>query len=341
MSDLSRRRFIQSAALGAAAGLAGAAHAAPDHRPEPPPDQNDRPQRVDRRKLGRLGAEVSILGLGLGSAFTRPFRRDPEAVHNALKLALDLGVNYFDTARAYGPSEDMIGPFVKAHRKHVFLVSKSGRRDEDGFKRELETSLKNLHTDHIDLYHLHNFSPRRDRDLKAIENGAVRAARQMKDQGVIGGFGVTGHSGAKILVDCVKRFDPDALLTVFPADRPDRGRYEDDLLPLARRKNMGVIAMKTVRHARNSDLKASDLPRYAMSLDGVHCTIVGLDGEAHLRENAKMATGFTPLDAGARAEMSEQVRLALHDQPAPWDMPGYDDADPDHAPRHADPTRKA
>lgn len=322
MTDLSRRRFIQTAVTGAAAlGAANLDTAAAAPRAESKPA----PGSIDRRRLGRIGAEVSILGAGLGSAFTRPHARDHDAALALLQAALDAGVTYYDTARAYGPSEQMIGPFVKTNRKKLFLVSKSGRRDYDGFNRDVETSLKNLQTDHIDLYHLHNFSPWRDKDLEATEKGAVRAARKLKDQGVIRAFGVTGHSGAGILIQCINRFDPDAVLTVFPADRPDDGKYEDELLPLARKKHMGVIAMKTVRHARNSDLKASDLPRYAMSLNGVHCTIVGLDGEAHLRENAKMASNFTPLDAGARSEMTRRIRLALHGQPAPWDMPGYDD----------------
>lgn len=325
MSDLSRRTFIKSAVAGAALSATGAGYArAADADADANPDAAA-PGPVTQQKLGKLNAEVSILGAGLGSAFTRPHARDPDAAVALLDKALAFGVTYYDTARAYGPSEKMIAPFVKANRKKIFLVSKSGRRDYDGFNREVETSLKNMQTDHIDLYHLHNFSPRRDKDLEAVENGAVRAARKLRDQGVIGGFGVTGHSGARILIDCINRFDPDAVLTVFPADRPDDGKYEDQLLPLAKKKNMGVIAMKTVRHARNADLKASDLPRYAMSLEGVHCTIVGLDSEAHLRANAEMATNFKPLDVGARAEMSRNVRTALHDQPAPWDMPGYDD----------------
>lgn len=322
MSDLSRRRFIQSAVAGAALGAAGSRADAADPSK---PDADAQPGPIDQRQLGKLGRKVSILGAGLGSAFTRPHARDHDAARALLENALAIGVTYYDTARAYGPSERIIGPFVKDNRKKLFLVSKSGRRDYDGFNREVETSLKNLQTDHIDLYHLHNFSPWRDKDLNAIENGAVRAARKLKDQGIIGGFGVTGHSGADILIDCIKKFDPDAVLTVFPATRPDNGEYEDKLLPLAREKNMGVIAMKTVRHARNADLKASDLPRYAMSLNGVHCTIVGLDSEAHLRDNAEMATNFIPLDAGARNQMTNRIRLALHDQPAPWDMPGYND----------------
>ena len=82
-----------------------------------------------------------------------------------------------------------------------------------------------------------------------------------------------------------------AVLTIFPCTRPDKGRHEDELLPLARARQMGVIAMKTIRYARQANLPAKELLRYALSLDGVNTAIVGLDGLGHLNENATVASG--------------------------------------------------
>lgn len=339
MNQPTRRELLKNAALGAGAAALGlgatvrgdAAPGAPGAAPGAAPPAGaagattPAAGKVDRRTLARIGKQASILGLGLGSAFTQPYQDDREAAHALLTEALTLGVNYFDTARAYGQSESIIGPFVEKHRDELFLVSKSGDRTYDGFLREFETTLKNLRTHRIDLYHLHNFNPARDKDLVAIERGAVKAVRELKEQGLVGHFGVTGHSGAQVLIDAINAFDPDAVLTTFPADRPDNGKYEDELLPLAREKNMAVIAMKTVRQARESDLKGSDLVRYALSLEGVCTAVVGLDTPAHLRENARMATGFKPIDASARLKMSQLVRLALAEHPAPWHRPGYDD----------------
>lgn len=319
MASNDRREFLKNSALLAGAlGLGSIAPAVPAGEIAPAKSP------MTTRTLGKIGKRVSILGAGLGSVFTRA-NNDPEKATAILEAALDAGVTYYDTARAYGPSERLVGPFVKKHRKQIYLVSKTGDRTYDGFMRELETSLKLLQTDHIDLYHIHNLG-RRDRDLKRIEAGAVKAARKARDEGVIGHFGITGHSGAGILIDAIKAWDPDAILTIYPATRPDRGRYEDELLPLAREKKMGVIAMKCVRHARDADLTGSDLIRYALSLDGVHGAIVGLDTVAHLKENAAMASNFTPLDANARKQMSQEVQLALAGHPAPWDRPGYEDA---------------
>lgn len=320
-----RRDFLKQLGAGAVlAGFTGRAVAATAPSPAGGTVRNP----VQRRLLGRLGTEVSILGLGLGSSFTKPFEKDPQGARELLLRALEYGVNYWDTARPYGPSEELIGRVLPAVRDRVFMVSKSANRTYDGFLRDLELSLKSLRTDHLELYHLHNLDPKRDSDLVGIENGAVKAARRAREEGTIKAFGITGHSGAAILAECIRRFDPDAVLTTFPCNRPDDGRYEDDLLPLARERKLGVIAMKTVRFARETDLKGADLIRYALSLDGVHVAVVGVDTAAHLDENAAMAAAFTPLGKGRRSEMSRDARRALAGLTAPWDRPGYCDGQP-------------
>ena len=318
-SHASRRNFFKKLALsGAAVSTAGAIHGS---------GLKESSINVPQRRLGRTGAQVSLLGLVLGSVFTRAFNGKPEETEKILRRAVDLGVNYWDTARSYGPSEVMLGPVVEKMRDRVYLVSKSAERSYDGFKRELEISLKDLRTDHIDLYHIHNLKPSKDKDLDAIGKGAVKAALEAREQGIIKHFGITGHSGVEILMEGIRRWDPDALLTVLPVDRPDNGAYEDELLPLARERNMGIIAMKTVRWARNSDLPGTQLIRYSMSLDGVACAIVGLDSLAHLEENAAMTHNFEPMDTDLMGQMSDFVREELAAlEPAPWNRPGYDDS---------------
>jgi len=223
----------------------------------------------------------------------------------------------------FHPSEEIIAPVVQKHRKDIFLVSKSAQRSYDGFRRELERSLTRMGIDRIDLFHMHNIKPRDSVD--EMEKGCFQAALKAKEEGLIGAFGITGHSGAAVLIECLKRFDPDALLTIFPCNRPDDGRYEDELLPLARERNMGVVGMKTVKHARNSDLKGSDLIRYALGLEGVHSVIVGLDPRGHLGENIAMATGFQPLPEEQKIAMIRESQTALAGLIAPWDVPGYED----------------
>jgi len=319
VKNTTRREFLRQGLLGAASLWAGLK--TPGIMAGLPPTK----PVVDRRPLGRIGTEVSILGLGLGTGlFARP-TTGSQTHEEYLRHALDLGINYWDTSRSYRRSEEMIGPVVKQFRDRIFLVTKGDQRDYDGFRRDIETSLKLLQTDHIDLYHIHDLRPEWDPDLSAIERGAVRAARKAKEEGIIRHFGVTGHTEAGILIEAIRRFDPDAALTIFPCTRPDRGRYEHELLPLAAERKMGVIAMKTVRFASGAKLKGTDLLRYALSLKGVHCAITGMDSIPQLDENSAIAMNFQPLSKEQRAMIHEQARVALADTVAPWEHPGYVD----------------
>ena len=313
----SRRGFVAASVGGGLAVAAGTTEAKP------------RAAQVDRRELGKTGAEVSIYGLGLGSAFFKPFAKDPEGAQEMLERALDFGINYWDTARAYQNSEVLIGPALEKHRERVFMVSKSGAKTYDDLMKELETSLKNLRTDHLDLYHMHNWQPKKGDTSPKAREGAFKAMVKAKEQGMIKNFGVTGHSGPDILMECIKAFEPDALLTTFPANRPENGRYEDELLALAVEHKMGVIAMKTIRHVRNSDEKPSELIRYALSLPGVCTAIVGSGEVAHVEANAKLATGFKPFKAEERKLLSDKVAVNIPaGLPQPWDLPGYEDGMP-------------
>lgn len=314
MERQDRRTFLKVASLAAVGS--SAACAAEGVKP------------VDRRVLGRTGVEVSLLGLGLGSAFTNndDFKDKPDNVRAILERALALGINYWDTANAYGPSQRMIGPVLKDHRDKVFLATKAGPRTYDGYMRELEKSLRELQTDYIDLFHCHNLgSQAADKaDLKALEDGCVKAARKAKEEGTIRFWGVTGHSGGTILAEFVKLFDPDCCQTVFPAS--GRGSdYEKVFLPLAIERNMGVTAMKVIRQDKDSGLKGSDLPRYALSVPGITCAVVGLAKLTELDENARMATDFKPLPEDQRVALANRVKLAVGHLTPPWAHPHYQD----------------
>lgn len=310
----SRRGFFAASVSGGVAMAAGAAEGVPGAR------------KVDRRLFGRTGAQVSIYGLGLGSAFFRPLGGKPDEAARLLERALELGINYWDTASSYGNSEELIGPTLEKHRKDVFMVSKSRAAAYDDFMKEFEGSLKKLRTDYIDLYHMHNWQPNRGDDSPKARAGAFKAVTKLKDQGVIKNFGVTGHSGADILIECVKAFDPDAVLSIFPANRPDGGKYEDELLPLCIERKVGVIAMKTVKHVKNSDEQPRELIRYALSLPGISTAIVGTGDMDHLESNAKMAAAFSPFKDNERKAFADKVAVNIPTGlPQPWDLPGYED----------------
>src|SRR5437868_6462252 len=158
----SRRDFIRRALFGAT--IAGLLSRAASACGEPGPDA------VDRRRLGRTRADVSILGLGLGGAFMDAYEHNLEAGHALLESSLAKGINYWDTARSYGPSEGMIAPVLARNREKVFLASKSDARDYQGFKRDLDRSLQVLRTNYIDLYQLHDIRSHELPNLGGIES---------------------------------------------------------------------------------------------------------------------------------------------------------------------------
>ena len=106
----SRRGFVATSVGGGLASLAVT-----------PAEAKPAEKQVDRRVLGKIGAKVSIYGLGLGSAFTKPMVGNPEEASRMLERALALGINYWDTARGYKGSEELIGPVLEKHRDQVFI----------------------------------------------------------------------------------------------------------------------------------------------------------------------------------------------------------------------------
>ena len=119
---------------------------------------------IPTRKLGKTGVEVTILGLG-GEGILRTYGYDQEA-YQLVNRAIDLGINYFESARAYSGSESYYGLSLNVRRKDIFLSSKSHARDKKGALDHLYETLRNMKTDHLDLWQVHDV--RTDNDIEAI-----------------------------------------------------------------------------------------------------------------------------------------------------------------------------
>src|SRR5947209_6069477 len=150
--DVSRREFLHAAAGAAVVAPSLGAGAV---------------AKLPTRTLGRTGIEVSILGFGSGSRFLM-YEREDKALE-ALSRALDLGITYIDTAHSYGDgkSEERVGKLMPGRRKRITLATKLSARTADDARRQIETSLKRLKTDHLDALHIHALSG--PEDLAAIE----------------------------------------------------------------------------------------------------------------------------------------------------------------------------
>ncbi|HAZ64908.1 MAG TPA: hypothetical protein DCZ72_15045 [Armatimonadetes bacterium] len=338
MSSQRRREFLQGiAAASVGAGVVGRAAAQEDQATLGTDarvvDEVLAEGGIDRRELGSTGRRVGIYGLGLGSVFTSAMVNQLEVADEMLDRAVTVhGITYLDTSDDYQArneagelvkSEAIVGRVIDRWRDRVFVSSKANARDYDGFLRACEASLERLQTDHLDCYSIHALT-RRD-DFDKLETGAVRAARELREQGVIRGWGFSCHDGAGLLLSAVERFSPDQIICPFPAGRPDPVA-EDELLPYLAEHKISAVAMKPLRGARAPGIKPLDLVRYTLSLPGLNVALVGTGTIEHMDQIAEMTTGFNPLIEPDRVALGQQVRAALSTaEQTPWLRQGYVD----------------
>jgi len=257
------------------------------------PDKEKGRAGMPLRELGKTGSMVSILGLG-GSFLVSAADR-PEEAEKIVNQALDLGINYFDTAPSYGSSEENIGRVMGERRSEVFLASKTLERTYDGTMRLFEQSLQRLQTDHLDLLQIHGLHSEQELAQIMAEGGAMEALEELKRQGAIRFTGVTGHRDPTVLLEAIEKYDFDCLLLALnPADRFYQP-LQEALLPRAREKNMGIIAMKVAAYGRIFKENGLDSMEkalgYALSYP-VSTALVGMSTLDELSENARLAREF-------------------------------------------------
>jgi hypothetical protein len=310
--SLSRRRFLETAALSTiAAGTLSADSTTSGAK-------NTLPTRV----LGKTGKHVSVLAMGGGSRFLQ-YGTDDLAVA-AINHAIDSGISYLDTAYGYadGLSETRIGKVMATRRKEVFLADKFADRDGDAAMRRVEASLKRLQTDHLDLLNIHSLSD--DQDLASIEapKGVLKRFYQLRDQKVVGALGITSHTDPTVLAKAIDRNDFDCVQMALNAARvgmkgatggmvinPDmKMSFESVALPIAVRKNMGVIAMKIyAADGLVGQATPEKLIQYSLSLPHVALCVIGMPKLEHIAENCRIVKGFKPMPKGEMEEMGNRL----------------------------------
>jgi aryl-alcohol dehydrogenase-like predicted oxidoreductase len=309
---LDRRRFL--GLLGA--GLAGAAGARPI---------GGAAATLPRRVLGRTGVEVSVLAFGAGSHFLSRVGGDEAMVERLVQRALEFGITYFDTAATYSYggeerlSERLLGRALAPHRDRIFLATKTQARDLDGALRSAERSLKALRTDRLDLLQLHGLESFEELDRIAAPDGALRALERFRDERVVRFIGATGHYDPAVLRAAVERFDLDTLLVSLNAaqsahplsmtpGRPLPG-FEREVVPAARRKKMGIVAMKVMGQGRlvgDGRATPAELIRYALSLPVAALDIAHTSLEI-LERNVAAARAFRPMTPAEMAALRRRL----------------------------------
>ncbi len=293
MTGITRREFVHMGATGTAAVLLGnqsASHAQP-----PMPE----------RPLGRTGHNVRLFSLGGQATLEKQGTRDESVA--IINRAIDLGVNYIDTARyGNGISQTYIGEVMKTRRKEVFLATKTRDRTRDGSLKLLEESLRLLQTDRLDLWQLHNITQIKELDQIFSKDGAIEAMKKARDEKIVRFLGITGHFDPDVLIEGIQRFEFDTILMALNPSDPHILPFQTKLLPLANQKKMGIIAMKVPARGRlfreGGITSMKDAMTYVLSKQ-VSTVIVGCDNTKQVEENVEIARGFRPLSAEKMAEL--------------------------------------
>ena len=274
---------------------------------------------MKERILGRTCLRVRTMGFG-----GIPIQRVPEEEAVAVvKRCYEHGLNYFDTARGYTNSEERIGKALEGVRDEVYLATKSHQRTAEGIFRELETSLRNLRTDYVDVYQLHNVANEDQWKQVQAEGGALEAVYQAKEEGRVRHIGVTSHN-PDLAAEIIRSGHFETLMVQYNyiITKP-----EEAVLPLCRQLNVGAIAMKPFGGGAFSN--ANTALKYVFNNPDVDLVIPGTLSVAEVDENVRVWLGnmrLTPREY----ELIEQDKQELgqmfcrgcdYCQPCPQEIP--------------------
>ena len=209
-------------------------------------DETDtNPKPIPRRKLGKTGEELSIVGfagivlMGNSQSFA----------NNLVAEAVDRGINYFDVAPSYGDAQARLGPALEPYRKNVFLACKEGSgREEGDFTKDsaaktLEESLRQLRTDHVDLYQFHALSKMSELEQIFGPDGAMEAFQAARKAGKLRFIGFSAHS-VEVALAAMDRYNFDTILFPINFVLFSQANFGPQVIARAQDKGMGIMAIK-------------------------------------------------------------------------------------------------
>jgi hypothetical protein len=329
-TPIARRDFLKVGGVAAAGFLASSALPEAAGALPPLPSNPATDLAMPTRNLGRTGFRTGIFSLGGQAAVEQPNNFDVAVP--IVERAIDLGVNYIDTAAAYGGpqrwSQQYIGRVMARRRREVFLASKTNDRTRDGSLRLLDESLRLLNTDHLDLWQLHNITRMEQVEQIFGPGGAIEALTRARDQRMVRFLGFSGHADPDVLVAMMERFPFDTILMALNAADPHQKSFQPRLLPMAVERQMGIIGMKIPARGRilrgwtpppagqggfgqtpnqtEGTITHKEALYYTLSFP-VSTVIVGCDSIAQVEENVRFAAEFTPLSAAQLADLQQRT----------------------------------
>jgi predicted aldo/keto reductase-like oxidoreductase len=258
--------------------------------------------------FGKTGIQVSVIAQGGARMDLHP---DIPAAAAHVRRVYDLGVTYFDCARAYwdGRSEEAYGIGLQGVRKNVFLTTKTQKRTAKEAQQDLETSLRLLKTDYVDLWQVHAVQNQDDIDKILSPGGAVEALAAAKKAGKCRFIGFTGHydpAAHGALLQAYDQWDT-VMMPLHAADHAYLS-FEDMALPVAAERGVGVQAIKVFGKAcLLRSLSPTECLRYVLSLPGVHVAICGAGTEGQMDDNIRTVRDFQKMTHEEMADVRKRA----------------------------------
>lgn len=217
---------------------------------------------IPTHPFGRTGHDSSRIIFG--AAALGGMRQ--ERADTTIEMVREAGINHFDTAASYGDSELRLADFLQDHRSDVFLATKTGDRDGDGARASIEKSLERMRIDQIDLIQFHNLAQDADWETVMADGGALQAAMQAQEEGLVRFIGVTGHGTriAEMHLKSLDRFDFASVLLPYNYMQMQEERYRnefEELYSLCQEKGVAMQTIKSIAKRRWQE--GDESPRFS------------------------------------------------------------------------------
>jgi len=312
MTKITRRDFIRKTAQTAAAiGIFSSIEPAMTAEPQ-----------IQKRTLGKTGYKATVLGFG-GAYLNKEITKE-DAV-SVLHRAIDLGINYIDTAANYGGglSEEYVGEVMKTRRKEVFIATKTDLRMKDESAEQINTSLRKLKTDCLDLIQIHYVNTEEELKKVIAKNGSLSAVVEAKEAGKTRFIGITAHNWP-LLAAALEVYPFDTVL--LPLSALDYSFYEFStmILPVVEKYDIGVVGMKSLGGGAllgggvlKEYLSVKECLTYSFSMPAA-VTVVGMKSIAEVEENAAVARSFVSMKPEELDSMHAKVKEAVPPDKHGW-----------------------
>ena len=279
---------------------------------------------MEQRPFGKTGEKFSILSFGAQRIVGAHGCSEEEALE-MLNYALDHGIRYFDTAWVYseGQSEERVGKVARHRRKEMWIATKTIARDGHYARRQLEQSLLRLQTDHIDEWRMHNIWSVTELNKLTAPGGALEAAVQARQEGLVRYISISGHSNPAVQIEALKRFPFDSVLCATSLLDHFILSFVEELIPVAKARGVAVAGMKIIGLGFLAKRYDKAL-RYAFGLP-LDTAVVGMESMEQLSKNLAVAENYQPLSDTEQLALFKEILPMVSPENVPWKAENWGD----------------